>query len=182
MGENATNVADTDVRRSNGRRGRTSAAPTRVALLIESSRAFGRGVLEEIAECLRERRWMITYQEGGLSELLPGLESGRGLSSRIEDGGCAGAGAKACAGRRPSRRLSARRAGGDPDDADCAIGGAREKRFRHSPTAATSAAEIPNCVPWSSPDSSGRRTALPPVQVPVLAVRAQNSTAGRGSI
>lgn len=88
MGENAANVGSTDVRRSNGRRGRTSAAPTRVALLIESSRAFGRGVLEEIAECLRERRWMITYQEGGLSELLPEwLESweGDGIIARIED-------------------------------------------------------------------------------------------------
>lgn len=88
MGEKASNVANTGEARPDRRRGRTPASPTRVALLIESSRAFGRGVLEEIAESLRERRWVITYQEGGLSELLPAwLRSweGDGIIARIED-------------------------------------------------------------------------------------------------
>src|SRR5262245_43220362 len=38
----------------------------RIAVLLESSRAFGRGVLEGLAECLQVRRhWMVYYQEGG---------------------------------------------------------------------------------------------------------------------
>jgi LacI family transcriptional regulator len=88
MGGKDTKVVNTDATRSTPRGNRRSAAPIQVALLIESSRAFGRGVLEELAECLRERRWMITYQEGGLSELLPEwLESwqGDGIIARIED-------------------------------------------------------------------------------------------------
>jgi LacI family transcriptional regulator len=69
---------------------RKRAAPTcRIAVLIESSRAFGRGVLQGLAECLKSRRnWMIYYQEGGLGELLPGwFESwrGDGVIARIEN-------------------------------------------------------------------------------------------------
>jgi LacI family transcriptional regulator len=64
-------------------------SPVRVALLIESSRAFGRGVLNEIAECLRDRRhWLVYYQEGGLGELLPkwfDAWEGEGIIARIED-------------------------------------------------------------------------------------------------
>jgi LacI family transcriptional regulator len=66
-----------------------SVPPVRVALLIESSRAFGRGVLNEIAECLRARRhWLVYYQEGGLGELLPkwfDAWEGEGIIARIED-------------------------------------------------------------------------------------------------
>lgn len=67
---------------------RASDAPKRVALLIESSRAFGRGVLDGIAECLRRRRWLVYYQEGGLGELLPrwfDAWEGDGIIARIED-------------------------------------------------------------------------------------------------
>jgi LacI family transcriptional regulator len=63
--------------------------PKRIAVLLESSRAFGRGVLQGLAECLRARRnWLVYYQEGGLGELLPGwFESwkGDGVIARIED-------------------------------------------------------------------------------------------------
>jgi len=61
----------------------------RIAVLLESSRAFGRGVLEGLAECLQTRRhWMVYYQEGGLGELLPGWFAawqGDGIIARIED-------------------------------------------------------------------------------------------------
>jgi LacI family transcriptional regulator len=60
----------------------------RVALLIESSRSFGRGVLDGIAECLRRRRWLVYYQEGGLGDLLPtwfDAWQGDGIIARIED-------------------------------------------------------------------------------------------------
>lgn len=72
----------------NPKAGRAPAAPPRVALLIESSRAFGRGVLEGIAGCLRRRRWLVYYQEGGLGELLPTWFKswqGDGIIARIED-------------------------------------------------------------------------------------------------
>lgn len=63
--------------------------PLRVALLLESSRAFGRGVLDQIAECLRDRRhWLVYYQECGLGELLPKWFDGwkgDGIIARIED-------------------------------------------------------------------------------------------------
>ncbi len=63
--------------------------PIRIAVLVESSRAFGRGVLEGLAECLQVRRhWMVYYQEGGLGELLPGWFAGwqgDGIIARIED-------------------------------------------------------------------------------------------------
>ena len=58
-------------------------------MLVESSRAFGRGVLHGIAECMREHRdWLVYYQEGGLGELLPKWFStwqGDGIIARIED-------------------------------------------------------------------------------------------------
>jgi LacI family transcriptional regulator len=61
----------------------------RIAVLLESSRAFGRGVLQGLAECLQARRhWMVYYQEGGLGELLPGWFAawqGDGVIARIED-------------------------------------------------------------------------------------------------
>ncbi|MGH7947517.1 MAG: XylR family transcriptional regulator [Opitutaceae bacterium] len=63
--------------------------PRRIAVLVESSRAFGRGVLHGIAECMREHRdWLVYYQEGGLGELLPkwfGAWQGDGIIARIED-------------------------------------------------------------------------------------------------
>jgi LacI family transcriptional regulator len=68
---------------------RPGRAPLRIAVLIESSRAFGRGVLQGLAECLQARRhWMVYYQEGGLGELLPGWFEdwqGDGVIARIED-------------------------------------------------------------------------------------------------
>ncbi|MGH8021905.1 MAG: substrate-binding domain-containing protein [Opitutaceae bacterium] len=68
-----------------------SAAPSRrIALLVESSRAFGRGVLEGLAQCLQPRHdWIVYYQEGGLGELMPGwfpAWQGDGIIARIEDG------------------------------------------------------------------------------------------------
>lgn len=58
-------------------------------MLLESSRAFGRGVLHGLAECLRDRRhWIVYYQEGGLGELLPtwfATWEGDGIIARIED-------------------------------------------------------------------------------------------------
>ncbi|MDO8542767.1 MAG: XylR family transcriptional regulator [Opitutaceae bacterium] len=75
-------------RRVGGRDGPARLPLARVALLIESSRAFGRGVLDGIAECLRRQRWLVYYQEGGLGELLPkwfGAWQGDGIIARIED-------------------------------------------------------------------------------------------------
>jgi LacI family transcriptional regulator len=67
----------------------TQPKPARIAVLLESSRAFGRGVLQGLAECLQVRRhWMVYYQEGGLGELLPGWFAawqGDGIIARIED-------------------------------------------------------------------------------------------------
>jgi LacI family transcriptional regulator len=61
----------------------------RIAVLLESSRAFGRGVLEGLAACIRQRRnWLVYYQEGGLGELVPRWFSawqGDGIIARIED-------------------------------------------------------------------------------------------------
>ena len=63
--------------------------PLRIAVLLESSRAFGRGVLQGLGECLQSRRnWMVYFQEGGLGELLPGwfeAWQGDGIIARIED-------------------------------------------------------------------------------------------------
>ena len=68
---------------------RSAGRPLRIAVLVESSRAFGRGVLHGIAECMREHRdWLVYYQEGGLGELLPkwfGTWRGDGIIARIED-------------------------------------------------------------------------------------------------
>lgn len=64
-------------------------APVRIAVLLEASRAFGRGVLDGLAECLRERpRWIMYYQECGLDNLLPkwfGHWEGEGIIARIHD-------------------------------------------------------------------------------------------------
>ena len=61
----------------------------RIAVLLESSRAFGRGVLDGLGECLRDRRhWLVYYQEGGLGELLPrwlNAWQGDGVIARIEN-------------------------------------------------------------------------------------------------
>lgn len=74
---------------SSDRRAEERRGPVRIAVLLESSRAFGRGVLQGLAECLQARRhWMVYYQEGGLGELLPGwfkAWQGDGIIARIED-------------------------------------------------------------------------------------------------
>lgn len=61
----------------------------RIAVLVESSRSFGRGVLHGIADEMRTRRkWLVYYQEGGLSEILPEwFENweGDGIIARIEN-------------------------------------------------------------------------------------------------
>src|SRR5882762_4897964 len=60
----------------------------RVALLIESSRAYGRGLLLGVARYVREHgRWSIFLQERSLGDLSPGwLEDweGDGIIARIE--------------------------------------------------------------------------------------------------
>lgn len=70
-------------------RGAGSGAPIRIAVLLESSRAFGRGVLDGLAECLRERpRWIVYYQECGLDNLLPKWFErweGDGIIARVHD-------------------------------------------------------------------------------------------------
>src|ERR1041385_498002 len=59
----------------------------RVALLIESSRAYGRGLLLGVAKYIREHGpWSIFLQERGLGDLSPGwLESweGDGVIARV---------------------------------------------------------------------------------------------------
>ena len=61
----------------------------RVALLIESSRAFGRGLLLGIAKYVREHGpWSIFLQERSLRDLSPGWLknwSGDGIIARVED-------------------------------------------------------------------------------------------------
>lgn len=61
----------------------------RIAVLVESSRSFGRGVLHGLAEEMRRRRnWLVYFQEGGLGELLPRWFhrwQGDGIIARIED-------------------------------------------------------------------------------------------------
>src|SRR5882757_5510441 len=61
----------------------------RVALLIESSRAYGRGLLLGIARYVREHgRWSIFLQERSLGDLSPGwLEDweGDGIIARVEN-------------------------------------------------------------------------------------------------
>jgi LacI family transcriptional regulator len=60
----------------------------RVAVLLESSRPFGRGILLGLADYQKEhRRWSIYFQEGGLDELLPDWLrdwEGEGILVRIE--------------------------------------------------------------------------------------------------
>lgn len=62
----------------------------RVALLIETSTSFGRGLLEGIGEYLRPRRgWSIFLQERSIQDPLPGWLrswSGEGVITRIKDG------------------------------------------------------------------------------------------------
>src|SRR5437870_11108722 len=61
----------------------------RVALLIESSRAYGRGLLLGVARYVREQgRWSIFMQERSLGDLSPGwLEDwhGDGIIARVEN-------------------------------------------------------------------------------------------------
>jgi LacI family transcriptional regulator len=61
----------------------------RIAVLLDSSRAFGRGILHGIAECLHDfRHWLMYYQEGAQGELLPewfDRWEGDGVIARIED-------------------------------------------------------------------------------------------------
>jgi LacI family transcriptional regulator len=68
--------------------GHTSSSRPRVALLIESSRAYGRGLLLGVARYVRAHGpWSIFLQERGLNDLSPGwLEdwSGDGIIARIE--------------------------------------------------------------------------------------------------
>src|ERR1700683_1605177 len=61
----------------------------RVALLIESSRAYGRGTLLGIAKYVREHgSWSIFFQERGLGDVAPPwLENweGDGILARVEN-------------------------------------------------------------------------------------------------
>ncbi|MGA2176604.1 MAG: DNA-binding transcriptional regulator [Verrucomicrobiota bacterium] len=65
----------------------------RVALLIESSRAYGRGTLLGVAKYLREHGpWSIFFQERGLGDIAPPwLENwkGDGILARVENGAMA---------------------------------------------------------------------------------------------
>jgi LacI family transcriptional regulator len=69
------------------------AASVRVAVLIESSRSYGRGLLLGVAQYARERaNWRIDYQERELQSGLPTWLrhwEGRGILTRIEDQGMA---------------------------------------------------------------------------------------------
>src|SRR5688500_20350747 len=72
------------------RSNRTSAGGLlRIAVLLDSSRAFGRGILHGIAECMHDYRdWLMYYQEGAQGELLPewfDRWTGDGVIARIED-------------------------------------------------------------------------------------------------
>jgi len=61
----------------------------RIALLVESSRSFGRGIVRSIAEWVRERQdWEVFYQDCGLGELLPPWFrnwEGDGIMARLEN-------------------------------------------------------------------------------------------------
>jgi LacI family transcriptional regulator len=61
----------------------------RVAVLIESSRSYGRGLLLGVAQYARERAsWRIDYQERELPSGLPNWLKhwqGEGVLARIED-------------------------------------------------------------------------------------------------
>src|SRR4026209_2618793 len=61
----------------------------RVALLIESSRAFGRGLLVGVAQYVRENGpWSIFLQERSLDDVLPGWLKdweGDGIIARVEN-------------------------------------------------------------------------------------------------
>ncbi len=65
------------------------AAAVRVAVLIESSRSYGRGLLLGVAQYARERaNWRMDYQERELQSGLPTWLShweGQGILTRIED-------------------------------------------------------------------------------------------------
>jgi len=69
-------------------------SPPRVALLIESSRAYGRGILAGIAKYIRQQgHWIISVQEQSLCDQLPPwLQTweGDGLITRIENRALAG--------------------------------------------------------------------------------------------
>src|SRR5690606_5687260 len=60
----------------------------RVALLIESSRAYGRGLLEGIAAYVRDQgNWSVYHQERGMSDDAPAWFNtwqGDGVIARIE--------------------------------------------------------------------------------------------------
>ncbi len=74
------------------RRARYS-GPPRVALLIESSRAYGRGLLQGIARYVRERGpWTVFLQERSLRDASPAWLNewqGEGILARVEDKGMA---------------------------------------------------------------------------------------------
>ena len=61
----------------------------RVALLVESSRSFGRGIVRGIADWVREHQcWDVFYQDCGLGELLPRwfrMWEGDGIIARLEN-------------------------------------------------------------------------------------------------
>lgn len=63
--------------------------PRRVALLVETSRAFGRGVIRGVAQYSREHGpWAITFTPQGLNDPPPGWLhgwQGDGIVARIED-------------------------------------------------------------------------------------------------
>ena len=69
------------------------ATTARVAVLIESSRAYGRGLLLGVAQYAHERgRWRIDYQERELQSGLPAWLDrweGDGILARVEDGAMA---------------------------------------------------------------------------------------------
>lgn len=64
-------------------------ARRRIALLVESSRSFGRGIVRSIAEWVREHQgWEVFYQDCGLGELLPSwfkTWEGDGIIARLEN-------------------------------------------------------------------------------------------------
>jgi LacI family transcriptional regulator, galactose operon repressor len=82
-------------RRADDRFGISSVRRPRVALLIESSRAYGRGTLLGVAKYIREHgSWSVFLQERSLGDLSPGwLENwkGDGILARVENPRMAGA-------------------------------------------------------------------------------------------
>src|SRR4051812_1943085 len=65
------------------------ASTPHVAVLIESSRAYGRGLLEGIAQYIHQNeRWSVFYQPRGLDDPLPNWLNGwegNGIIARIND-------------------------------------------------------------------------------------------------